>query len=51
MNEVFFALNQLPILLLNSIFLNAAIDAEVKKHSRTSPDVQFKEFSLTKQKN
>ena len=22
-----------------------------KKHSRTSPDVQFKEFSLTKQKN
>ena len=21
-----------------------------KKHSRTSPDVQFKEFSLTKQK-
>ena len=22
----------------------------VKKHSRTSPDVQFKEFSLTKQK-
>ena len=23
---------------------------ELKKHSRTSPDVQFKEFSLTKQK-
>ena len=23
---------------------------EIKKHSRTSPDVQFKEFSLTKQK-
>ena len=22
----------------------------LKKHSRTSPDVQFKEFSLTKQK-
>ena len=22
---------------------------EVKKHSRTSPDVQFKEFSLTQQ--
>ena len=22
---------------------------EVKKHSRTNPDVQFKEFSLTKQ--
>ena len=26
-------------------------DDEIKKHSRTSPDVQFKEFSLTKQKN
>ena len=25
-------------------------DDEIKKHSRTSPDVQFKEFSLTKQK-
>ena len=24
-------------------------DVELKKHSRTSPDVQFKEFSLTKQ--
>ena len=24
-------------------------DDEIKKHSRTSPDVQFKEFSLTKQ--
>ena len=23
---------------------------EIKKHSRTSPDVQFKDFSLTKQK-
>ena len=23
---------------------------KLKKHSRTSPDVQFKEFSLTKQK-
>ena len=23
---------------------------EVKKHSRTSPDVQFKDYSLTKQK-
>ena len=22
---------------------------EIKKHSRTSPDVQFKEFSVTKQ--
>ena len=28
-----------------------ASDDETKKHSRTSPDVQFKEFSLTKQKN
>ena len=27
-----------------------ASDDETKKHSRTSPDVQFKEFSLTKQK-
>ena len=26
-------------------------DDEIKKHSKTSPDVQFKEFSLTKQKN
>ena len=26
-------------------------DDEIKKHSRTSPDVQFKEFPLTKQKN
>ena len=26
-------------------------DNEIKKHSRTSPDVQFKEFSLTKQNN
>ena len=25
-------------------------DDETKKHSRTNPDVQFKEFSLTKQK-
>ena len=25
-------------------------DDDIKKHSRTSPDVQFKEFSLTKQK-
>ena len=25
-------------------------EAKIKKHSRTSPDVQFKEFSLTKQK-
>ena len=24
---------------------------QILKHSRTSPDVQFKEFSLTKQKN
>ena len=27
-----------------------ASEDETKKHSRTSPDVQFKEFSLTKQK-
>ena len=27
-----------------------ASDDETKKHSRTSPDEQFKEFSLTKQK-
>ena len=26
-------------------------DDEIKKHNRTSPDVQFKEFSLTKQIN
>ena len=26
-------------------------DDEIKEHSRTSPDVQFKEFSLTKQNN
>ena len=25
-------------------------DDEIKKHSRISPDVQFKEFALTKQK-
>ena len=25
-------------------------DDEFKKHSKTSPDVQFKDFSLTKQK-
>ena len=30
-----------------NIFL---FDEVKKKHSRTSPDVQFKEFSLTKQK-
>ena len=28
-----------------------ASDDETKKHSRTSPDAQFTEFSLTKQKN
>ena len=27
-----------------------ASEDKTKKHSRTSPDVQFKEFSLTKQK-
>ena len=26
------------------------VDDELKKHSRTNPDVQFKEFSVTKQK-
>ena len=29
---------------------NKNLDDEIKKNSRTSPDVQFKEFSLTKQK-
>ena len=29
---------------------NKNIDDEIKKHSRTSPDVQLKEFSWTKQK-
>ena len=29
---------------------NKYLDDEIKKHSRTSPDVQFKESSLTKQK-
>ena len=34
----------------NEVKRNIFIFDEVKKHSRTSPDVQFKEFSLTKQK-
>ena len=35
---------------VTSYGLNKNLDDEIKKHSRTSPDVQFKEFSLTKQK-
>ena len=34
----------------NELKRNIFLFDEVKKHSRTSPDVQFKEFSLTKQK-
>ena len=34
----------------NEVKRNIFLFDEVKKHSRTSPDVQFKEFSLTKQK-
>ena len=34
----------------NEVKQNIFLFDEVKKHSRTSPDVQFKEFSLTKQK-
>ena len=34
----------------NGIKRNIFLVDEVKKHNRTSPDVQFKEFSLTKQK-
>ena len=30
--------------------MNKNLDDEIKKHSRTSPGVQFKEFSLTTQK-
>ena len=33
----------------NEVKRNIFLFDEVKKHSRTSPDVQFKEFSLTKQ--
>ena len=36
--------------IVTSYGCNKNLDAEIKKHSRTSPDVQFKEFSLTKQK-
>ena len=32
----------------NEVKRNIFLFDEVKKHSRTSPDVQFKEFSLTK---
>ena len=34
----------------NEVKRNIFLFDEVKKHSRTSPDVQFKEFSLTKKK-
>ena len=34
----------------NEVKRNIFLFDEVKKHSRTSPDVQFKKFSLTKQK-
>ena len=34
----------------NEVNRNIFLFDEVKKHSRTSPDAQFKEFSLTKQK-
>ena len=34
----------------NEVKRNIFLLDEVKKHSRTSPDVQFNEFSLTKQK-
>ena len=34
----------------NEVKRNIFLFDEVKKHSGTSPDVQFKEFSLTKQK-
>ena len=34
----------------NEVKRNIFLFDEVKKHSRTSPDVQFKEFSLTEQK-
>ena len=32
----------------NEVKRNIFLFDEVEKHSRTSPDVQFKEFSLTK---
>ena len=35
---------------VNKCKTKRASDDETKKHSRTSPDTQFKEFSLTKQK-
>ena len=34
----------------NEVKRNFFLFDEVKKHSRTSPDVQFKEFSLTNRK-
>ena len=36
---------------LTNVKRKRASDDEAKKHSRTSPDVQFEEFSLTKLKN
>ena len=38
-------------MIVTSYGRNKNRDDEIKKHSRTSPDEQFKEFSLTKQKN
>ena len=35
---------------LNALRLKPVSQTTIKKHSRTNPDVQFKEFSLTKQK-
>ena len=35
----------------NEVKRNIFLFDEVKKHSRTSPDVQFKELSLKDQKN
>ena len=34
----------------NEVKQNIFLFDEVKKHNRTSPDAQLKEFSLTKQK-
>ena len=34
----------------NEVKRNIFLFDEVKKHSKASPDVQFKEFSLTEQK-
>ena len=37
-------------LLCENVKRKKSVRRRNKKHSRTSPDVQFKEFSLTKQK-